>query len=520
MKHKTQSVSHLLNTVVILFLSFSTVSIHAQGLMLLQGLEYDHIATASGLGQSFFGKKMDNGELFFLATFRLHPRSLWKTNGTPARTEELITPTGYFDWQAVYFLDNHILFDKNDDHLYVYDINSQLETDLGDIGEVRFSTPIRVDEDEFILLADNNDLTELWRTDLTVAGTNEIVDMGPYLSSFKLSASTKGAVLYRTNNSDYEPQLYNFSTNTLSDILTLVSPLLDITEVEDAYIYDKYIFINGRNNFQFESFIYDIELNTVHDAPSLREVDELIEYNGVVYIKNGPQIHRFDPSTVTLNRVVFGVAGLSTVLQDDNLLYHVHDPNDFVNYPIHVLDMDVDTTYELPTTNIGRTNYDNEMALYGNSLYYSKREFPHTFLYKYDFQTSSASLIDTIANNNGAITIRNVIEQVGDHLVVSVYDTTQAHELFYLEDNSGILLPFSNNHEVLVFPNPTERYIELKGVNADYGLTYIIYDIAGKAVLKAENDINKLDVSNLIAGQYFGVMSQNDEVWRFSFVKQ
>lgn len=520
MKRTKHTYTRVLTKALIMFFLCGIMSTaSAQPLYLLRGIDYDPGITGAGLSQTFYGKKLSDGNLYFNATFKLNPESIWKTDATISGTQDILVPESFSEWRGEYYLESDIIIMKRDNHMYRYNVDTEIETDLGSFGEGGYAyKPIETTDGEYVFRVHRDDVVELWKTDFSEGSAEKVIDMGPEEFNVNMKASSAGAILYRWNSSSYQPKFYNFSNETLSDLLSVVSPLIDIEKISKMEMYKNFIFIEGTYNFQFVSFVYDANTNTVHDAPSLRTVRDIIEYNGFTYIINSPRIHKFNPIDKSIVEITDQLGVLNTTIHADNLIYHVHDANNFTDYPLYAFDLDTETAVELPGTNVGRDNYDNAIALHGNNLYYSKKEYPHFLLYRHNLTTSVTDFVDTISYNSGSVTVGNVIASVNDRVVVSVFGHDQAHELYYLEDNSSTLQPFSDAKQIVVSPNPATDIIQLNDVVLDEGTSCAIYDMNGKRMKTVTLEIAQIDVSDLPAGQYYGQVV-GDNTLTFNFIK-
>ncbi|MCF7561878.1 T9SS type A sorting domain-containing protein [Sabulilitoribacter multivorans] len=89
-------------------------------------------------------------------------------------------------------------------------------------------------------------------------------------------------------------------------------------------------------------------------------------------------------------------------------------------------------------------------------------------------------------------------------------------------DNSGSALSINEDNllaDILVYPNPTNSFVNIKGNLNDVN-NVSIYSISGKKLLELKNEFDKIDISNLQSGIYFLKITSGNSFKTFKVVKE
>jgi len=413
---------------LLLFLSIYNVN-YAQELKILKRIGTDLPNSRSGLAQSFYGAVLDDGNLYFRASEMGWYNAIWKTNGTAEGTLKLFDENGLYNWSGIDFIDSGILFKTNEEpeELVYYDIEDESFTDLASFPDF-FISELRKYGDRYMMLIEADNNAELWVTDKTADGTYKLGEVGEYDNFMKMSCSSFGAVVYNSSSFvDYEPVFYDSQTEEVIELVEYLAPFDSLNQVNDVFIHDHLLFINGKYDNYFRRYIFDINSQTFYPFSFLNEVVSFVPYENDLLIFTKTQIVRLNLDDYSYNMLSRDVSPFSSFHLDGDILYFIRE--NINTNELCTLNLTTQEVAKLENSNFG-FSLDNNFEMYKNEFYYKSRIDGSSYLFKYDHSQTKGLLIDTIADDNGAYTINNGLKAVGDRLITSVYNREIGHELF------------------------------------------------------------------------------------------
>ncbi len=79
---------------------------------------------------------------------------------------------------------------------------------------------------------------------------------------------------------------------------------------------------------------------------------------------------------------------------------------------------------------------------------------------------------------------------------------------------------FLVNNALLIYPNPTNSFLNIKSFNTTFFEKIVITDLTGKIILEQSENTNQINVKNLANGMYFLKAKINDKTITRKFIKQ
>ena len=79
---------------------------------------------------------------------------------------------------------------------------------------------------------------------------------------------------------------------------------------------------------------------------------------------------------------------------------------------------------------------------------------------------------------------------------------------------------FLVNNALLIYPNPTNTFLNIKSFNTTFFEKIVITDLTGKIILEQSENTNQINVKNLANGMYFLKAKINDKTLTRKFIKK
>ncbi|MBI2259740.1 MAG: T9SS type A sorting domain-containing protein [Flavobacteriia bacterium] len=164
-------------------------------------------------------------------------------------------------------------------------------------------------------------------------------------------------------------------------------------------------------------------------------------------------------------------------------------------------------TYFVTVTENGCTNTSDEVTiLVTSSPDVTISPIPNVCDTAQNFSFTQGSPIGGIYTVNGIPTIEfnPGVQYIGENVVVYTYSengcSDTAQTIMIVEDCSNIgLVELTNS--IIVYPNPSNGIVEIKGIEKNEIESILIFDQIGKLVMKSKG-LNTLDLSSFDEGQY------------------
>ena len=91
----------------------------------------------------------------------------------------------------------------------------------------------------------------------------------------------------------------------------------------------------------------------------------------------------------------------------------------------------------------------------------------------------------------------------------------------YTFDSSSLAVEgFLNDNNLLIYPNPTNSFLNIKSNNDTVVEKIVITDLTGKKILEQTQNTNQINVQNLAHGIYMLEATINDITITRKFIKQ
>lgn len=491
----------------------------AQPLTLLKKIGTVDPNTQSGLGQSFIGRELNDGNVYFRASHDGFVEDMWMTDGSTSGTVKILSESSTGTWTLFDFVPEGIFLQTGSDHLFFYDITTKDLIDLGLFDNEDFLSPAKFDEDRYIYFTENDGVANLFITDMTSTGTYSLGTVGDYASFMTMTASSYGAAVFNTNSfSSYVPMMYVAATDQIVSVKDFLAPYKEVTSVKKAVMHDHYMFLELIEDGFNRKYTFDLQSNAFYTGNSFfGDIEAFYSNEGELIIVSDREIVTMDTATFEMKEWTEDVYPLGRhILRGDTIYYHGYTAGDIVK--LHIFDINTHEITVLENSNIGQNHYDGSIEIHKGELYYTHDTGATIFLRKYNYGNESYEDIDSITVRNGGLTIRNGVLDVNGVLLVSKFSPEEGHELYHLTGPSGIFSPYLPIASVDVSPNPSSDKIFLQ-LNDDPDAIFV-YDAVGKGKRYPVEGDQSISISSLAPGMYHGVWVNGKRVYRFSFVKQ
>lgn len=501
---------------IVLLLILLSGSILAQPFTLVKKIGEGIPNNQSGLSQSFHGKVLQDGNLYFLGSHDGLVRDLWRSDGTPSGTIKVLSEGSPGFWETVDFVHEGVFIGAGDNLLW-YKAGMLPVRNLGQFEDETFIVAEKMDSSHYIILTHKDTNAALMVTDLTAAGTYSLGTIGMFNGFLTLYAGPYGAVIYNTNPFVlYEPMLFEFESGLVMSVKDYLAPYMTVSAVHSVAMHQHYLLLDvsagGRKRYTF-----DMRTHTFYSGNNFfGTVQAFYPYQDDIIVVSEREIARLDTTTYLITEYTDQVYPLGThYLHGDQLYFHGYSEGDTVY--VHSMDLNSNKITRLPDGQIGKFYYHSRFAFHENELYYLRDFGPTTCLTRYDFADSVAVDIDSINVRNGGLVITNAISEVKGQLLVSKFSPEEWHELYYLDETNRLSSVEFN--PVGVFPNPCSdrMYIDL---DEKIGGDIWIFDVMGQMVTHSKLNQDYIHSGSLKAGVYYGILQTKGAGYCFSFVKQ
>lgn len=245
-----------------------------------------------------------------------------------------------------------------------------------------------------------------------------------------------------------------------------------------------YRFNPDQENFSLQNFM------------SLNNVYGLTHRNSELYISASDKIYKVNlnsssPSLVQIANNINGTAGFN----GSSMGLKIYDGFLYISESSGISRINLDSgnfEKEIITTHTG-----NSFAKGDNGIFYltSNNIGSSTAIYKVDIQTQASSLLLEIDDFIGTYDIVFSNNSLYVTTLEGNYNQVARVDLNNLETTEF------NKNTIVLYPNPTSDFINLKGINPGEDVTII--NTNGKTIKSVKVDNGKIDVSSLEAGIYF-----------------
>jgi hypothetical protein len=508
-------------TSVFFILTFFSIS-NAQESTRLVTITEGSSTNASGLGQTFLGKVMSDGNLYFRGSNNGLRESIWKTDGSIQGTTKIIEEGNMFgnNWDQLFLLEDGFLINENDD----WNILSAETNDfvsLPNLPAERIHSLEQVDDNSFLFTTRRDNDLILFSSNL---GFDQVTEIGPFHpqgNSVLVTSGPEGAFVFNTNSflEDY-PKIYLKSTNEIMEIGDYLSTFsLTFSDLSYGYILDNFLIISYGDGDNFaKRKIINMEDNSVADFAYIWEPLDFHHYGDKFIVITQKEVISIDKSDLSYSVIFDKVFSFSSSELFDNTLMVVGRGENFSENLVKI-NLDENTFEYLDAGVTGSSYYNCKMKYYNNEFYYFSDD-EYQLLMKYDFANNTSIVVDTLSKNTGA-TVVHALEVVNDELVISKRIGPLQHELYVIGDGLPNSIPDVNFIDLEVYPTISNSIITLtnRQLSAHGNSDITIIDITGQ-VIGVQKIVNgAIDISSLPASRYFGLIRDESDFYRIEFIK-
>ena len=476
---------------------------------------------SAGLGVTFRGEIMSDGNLYFQGSSNGFRESIWKTDGSISGTSRIIREDSDWggDWDQKLFIDQGIIINEDGSWLILRPGSSALEA-LNNLPVERFQSIDKVSDGSYYITVERDDNIVLYTSSADFSDVNEVGIVHPDVSFLLLTAGDAGAVILSTNTfTDDSPLVYLKATNSiqpLEDYIGSLSLSIDISTLIYAYIHNQYMFLSYRDEDGFfQDKVVDMVNMTSNDFEYINEPLAYYNFENQLIIVTKREVVSLNTVDMSSSELYGNVFGFTPVEKVDDKIYFIKRENTIES--LVELNLSDGSARDLPGAETGSSFYNSKIEYYKNELYYIG-ESDYQILYKYDFDAESPVLVDTLSKRNGATVVHALIE-VNDELVISKRFNNVQHEMFVLGDGTPSSLSKINAEELIVRPTLSSDFISIDFNNLRGDAQALIFDMNGQLVSKTIVPNGQLDISIFVSGKYYGFIEQDNKLYRFQFIK-
>ena len=360
----------------------------------------------------------------------------------------------------------------------------------------------------------NDGAAELWKTDLTAAGTVK-VDLFPNVTGdVPNNAKVFGNTVYLTTDQpDGNSQLTEWDGTNPAQIAPDAAGNGSITTVSEITTYNNLLYLYMENTvdeaaFGRELYSYDPAtdiftlIKDIAAGNANSGISEFTVVNGILYFEALGELWQTDgteagtvevPASATLS--MGGVSSLH--IFNDNLLFE----GDLGSRDqLFLLNTTTGAITQL-STNSGTTSADDfnpsDYATVGNEVYFSGSPNGSSLKYLYRTDGVGVNMIDDTIKDVDDVTLLNgLLYFEGEDLNASL-----GNEL-YVFNPATASISAVNLLDIKMYPNPSNNGLVNFSGNLDVGATFSINDLSGRKVLEGNLQNNTLQ-HNLSTGIYF-----------------
>ena len=346
--------------------------------------------------------------------------------------------------------------------------------------------------------------------------------MGEDQTFLHLTASEHGAVVFNTDAFTVDvPMYYRSSTSEILNLADYLANFKNITEVRHAYLVDQYMYLQVIEDGSQKNYTFDVISESFFPFQFIREIVEDYDYGDYKYIFTETEIIKFNTSDYSYEELFDDVFPFSTFLRDGQYVYFIGSVT-FGEELVYRLDMETDEIYQLPGAMTGSNFYNGRFAKYNEEFYFLSSDGLSQYLNKYDFDNEETILVDTSAIENGAVTVAAAMEVVNGKLIVSEFRSQEGHELHYLgtPGASSIHSQTIRQESITASPTITKNSFYLISDIDFTGKQMNLYDQLGKLVLTRKMTNQQVDIQQLPAGQYWGIIRDDNIQYTFKVIRE
>ncbi|MFZ1677875.1 MAG: hypothetical protein WAT91_11410, partial [Saprospiraceae bacterium] len=403
----------ILRVLFLYVLLYTCAPVSTQPLTILKKIGKANPNSLSGLGQSFYGVKLKDENLYFEASYDGFVQEVWRTNGTPLGTEKILSESTTGDWSLLEFVQEGIFINAKSDHFLFYDITTEATTDLGIFANETFTASSKMDLNHYIFLSDDDDSMHLYITDMTASGTEFLGTVGAYKSFMLMYACPFGAVVYNTSGfSTFIPKIYVAATHQIQTVQEYLAPYKTVSSVTSAIVYDHYMFLTVNEGGFTKYYTFDFNDHAFYPGNGFfGNIEAFYHHGHELIIVSEREIVTLDTTTLQIHEWTEEVFPLGIhIVRGDSLYYHGYTEGDSVK--LHIFDLNTHAIKVLKNSFIGKNHYDGAIELHKGALYYTHDSGPTIFLRKYNYANQNFTDIDSITVRNGGASITNGVVEV------------------------------------------------------------------------------------------------------------
>ena len=480
---------------------------------------------AGGVGTTFNGKVADDDNLYFIGSTNGLRKSLWKTDGTAIGTSKVIEDESSFgsNWDNYHLIEEGFLIQDNDNWSLITTGNNEIIS-LIEFEEVDFEWISESSDGTYYLAGETDSGILAIEFDPNTLITNQLGHVHPNTSKMNIYAGDHGVLFYAKNSSlDSETAVLIKATGELLKIGEYLATLgYAVDDYNGGYIHGKYMYASFRNDQnQFDHIIVDMASGEATPVDgTIQGTIQSIEHDNNIYFKGSNKVIKLDTENFVTTSVFNDIFPFSPMTIFNNQLILVGENSSNNTFQIASIDMSTDEINYLPQADIGAGFLNSKFLEYNNDFYYIATDNQENFLYKYDFVNEEPILINVLSEVTGA-TVVHALEKVQDRLVSSIRFDLLQHELAFCSGTiDGIIEPKFT--ELSVFPSPSSDYLIIDGLDKTGTQNDIkIFNAVGEMMIIRTTDTHgKMNVSDLVAGLYYGSFTMDEESFVFRFVKE
>lgn len=477
-----------------------------------------------GLGQVFLGKVMSDGNLYFRGSENGSRKAIWKTDGTVAGTNKVVEEANAFgyNWDQIFMTEVGVLINEDDVWKILHPGNASF-TNVSGLPAESIHRISRSTDDAYFVTTQRDGQYILHAANSTLTSFTEIGAFHPVANFMELFAGTEAAIIFSTDAfvSD-APMVYWRNSGEMQSIGDYLSSLsLTLNTFTYGYIYDKFMFVSFKDDSNFfQHKVIDMSTGEVEDFQFIRDPLAYYEYDGKLIVVTEREVVSFDPATMMHEELFDDIYPFTVSTINGDKMYCIGETDDNQQNVLEV-DLANGTTAFLEGATIGSFFYNCKMLWHENEFYYLSRG-DYTKLMKYDFNTNEPVEVYSLSETTGA-TIGHALEAVNGELVVSIREGFIQHELYVSGDGgvSSTSNPITKNLDV--YPTVANESISLsttEELDFFYGVEVTIFDHLGQVVNVLNINSNNIDIANMPAGIYVGIIKSKGEGYKFRFVKE
>ncbi len=475
----------------------------------------------SGLGVSFYGVVMNDGNLYFQASGNGLQDAVWKTDGTISGTSKVVEEVNTFgeNWNQLVLVNEGVLINENNDWSILAPGSSELKA-LPNMPEERINR-LQLVEDTYYFTTTRVDTLILHTSNIGFTDVQEVGSLYPSNFFLLLSAGTEGALIFSNSSFHVDiPSVYLKSTSQIIPIAEYFASLsLSFSQFGHGYVINNFLLVSYMDeaNF-FQNKIIDMADGSVADFAFFGDPITHYSYGENIILITQREVISFNTNDMSSTKLYDNVFTFTTSLLEDDKLY-ILGINDNFNEGVVEIDLTDGTSRFLNNATTGNSFYGCKMEYFNNEFYYIAED-DYQLLMKYDFTADEPVVVDTLSIKTGT-TVSHALQKVKGQLVLSKRIGFQQHELYAL--GNGISNTVQNIELIELKANPTisENSVRINtlAISSKREFDVLIYDISGGIVDVRQLSNGILNIQDLPKSQYFGIIKEGGKVYKVRFVK-